>query len=50
MRVFRNALQIGRIAGIGAFRRTLYKGWRLALIAYLDELSALLLLIRSRIK
>ena len=46
-RIFRNALQVGRIAGLGAFWRTLRRGGISALAARLDELVALLQLIRA---
>ena len=53
MRVLRNALQVGRIAGPGAFWRTLYRSGRRALTraiaARLDEASAYLLLVRARL-
>jgi len=53
MRVLRNALQVGRIAGPGAFWRTLYRSGRRALTraiaARLDEASAYLLMLRARV-
>lgn len=49
MRILKNALAVGRIAGLGAFWRTLEHGGRRALAARLDEGSALLLLIRAKL-
>ena len=49
MRIWRNAIGIGRIAGFGAFGRTLRKGGILALAAEIDTLVALLQLWRHRL-
>jgi hypothetical protein len=49
MRLWRNALQVGKIAGLAAFRRTLWRGSIVALAAYLDELAALLQLYRRKL-
>ena len=48
MRILHNAFRVGRIAGRGAFGRTLRHGWLLSLAARLDELCALLQFWRAR--
>ena len=49
MRLFRNALAVGRIKGFPALLRVFVHGCRVALAARLDELSALILLLRARV-
>lgn len=49
MRIGKTALNLARIAGWGAGLRYLHAASRITLAAFLDELSALCLLWRSRL-